>query len=48
MDNSFYKFIIMTQQNKLDAIKSLHKMIAELKKIQVLKVKKQYKNYNKN
>lgn len=30
MDHAFYKFT-MTQQDKLDAIKSLHKMIIELK-----------------
>tara|TARA_B100001094_G_scaffold306501_1_gene337335 strand:- start:1188 stop:1388 length:201 start_codon:yes stop_codon:yes gene_type:complete len=30
LDHAFYKFI-MTQQDKLDAIKSLHKMIIELK-----------------
>ena len=31
LDHTFYKFIIMTKQDKLDAIKSLHKMIIELK-----------------
>ena len=30
MDNTFYKFI-MTKQDKLNKIKSLHKMVIELK-----------------
>ena len=47
MDYTLYN-LSMTKQDKLDAIKSLHKMIIELKKTQVLKVKKQYKVYNKN
>jgi hypothetical protein len=40
LDHPLYKFITMTQQDKIDAIKSLHRMIMELKSNPSVKSKK--------